>query len=377
MNLPQSLQTQRSVAAYFFLVITRHNKNPVATISSGNDIQSQRYPDATRIQSQHFENQNDVVTINSNDIVTCHQLVLPLSKRNQQLVALLFQRLILFKTISYREFLFISQNDVALIAQLEPISTYSSRLVRVYYQNDDVAPTSSTTSRYLNNQQVIGAAGRVRLPAVSLISNLLDLRCVCRVFNRLLPESSGFLAGLVVAQYKETQVLQLFGGSTQLAVPQEESYVNSREHEFVNLVQGTMSVREYARKFSSLLSYVPHVSGRERAKTNKFLEVLNEDLYFLVLASSPASYADAVNKAMDIEEGRIVGLGFGHKWFKQPQQPSQQSGRHRLRLRGQQFKKKSGSSSSGLSSVRTRNLLRSSGNQAGLSGAPAGRSPFP
>ncbi|KZV38076.1 hypothetical protein F511_16096 [Dorcoceras hygrometricum] len=44
--------------------------------------------------------------------------------------------------------------------------------------------------------------GRVRLPAVSLISNLLDLRCVCRVFNRLLPESSGFLAGLVVAQYK-------------------------------------------------------------------------------------------------------------------------------------------------------------------------------
>ncbi|KZV37471.1 hypothetical protein F511_44382 [Dorcoceras hygrometricum] len=50
--------------------------------------------------------------------------------------------------------------------------------------------------------KVYGAAGRVRLPAVSLIINLLDLRCVCRVFNRLLPESSGFLAGLVVAQYK-------------------------------------------------------------------------------------------------------------------------------------------------------------------------------
>ncbi|KZV54082.1 hypothetical protein F511_38544 [Dorcoceras hygrometricum] len=49
---------------------------------------------------------------------------------------------------------------------------------------------------------VYWAAGRVRLPTVSLISNLLDLRCVCRVFNRLLPESSGFLAGLVVAQYK-------------------------------------------------------------------------------------------------------------------------------------------------------------------------------
>ncbi|KZV18767.1 hypothetical protein F511_23337 [Dorcoceras hygrometricum] len=36
---------------------------------------------------------------------------------------------------------------------------------------------------------------------------------------RLLPESSGFLAGLVVAQYKETQVLQLVVVSTQLVVP--------------------------------------------------------------------------------------------------------------------------------------------------------------
>ncbi|KZV45844.1 hypothetical protein F511_32525 [Dorcoceras hygrometricum] len=65
----------------------------------------------------------------------------------------------------------------------------------------------------------------------------------------------------------------------------------------------TMSVREYARRFSSLLDYVPHVSGRQRAKRNRFLEGLNEDLYSLVLASSPTSYADAVDKAMDIEEG--------------------------------------------------------------------------
>ncbi|KZV13892.1 hypothetical protein F511_44864 [Dorcoceras hygrometricum] len=64
-----------------------------------------------------------------------------------------------------------------------------------------------------------------------------------------------------------------------------------------------MSVGEYARRFSSLLAYVPHVSGRERAKRNLFLEGLNEDLYSLVLASSPTSYAGAVDKAMDIEEG--------------------------------------------------------------------------
>ncbi|KZV29674.1 hypothetical protein F511_08385, partial [Dorcoceras hygrometricum] len=72
-----------------------------------------------------------------------------------------------------------------------------------------------------------------------------------------------------------------------------ESYVNAREHEFDNLVQGTMSMGEYARRFSSLLTYVPHVSGREMEKRNLFLEGLNEDLYSLVLVSSPTSYADA------------------------------------------------------------------------------------
>ncbi|KZV23138.1 hypothetical protein F511_24972 [Dorcoceras hygrometricum] len=41
------------------------------------------------------------------------------------------------------------------------------------------------------------------------------------VVSLLLPESSGFLAVLIVAQYKETQVLQLVVVLTQLVVPQE------------------------------------------------------------------------------------------------------------------------------------------------------------
>ncbi|KZV40372.1 hypothetical protein F511_01694 [Dorcoceras hygrometricum] len=64
-----------------------------------------------------------------------------------------------------------------------------------------------------------------------------------------------------------------------------------------------MSVGEYARRFSSLLAYVPHVAGREKAKRNKFTEGLNEELYLFVLAVSPASYAEAVDRAIDIEEG--------------------------------------------------------------------------
>ncbi|KZV47823.1 hypothetical protein F511_34193 [Dorcoceras hygrometricum] len=129
-----------------------------------------------------------------------------------------------------------------------------------------------------------------------------------------------------------------------------------------------MSVGEYDRRFSSLLAYVPHVSGRERAKRNHFLEGLNEDLYSLVLASSPTSYAGTVDKAMDIEEGlrnrrsrvqpqavqgsrpNVPGAQppqFPQSSQQQPQQSAQQSGCHRFRPCGHQFKKKQGSSSSG------------------------------
>ncbi|KZV46193.1 hypothetical protein F511_27311 [Dorcoceras hygrometricum] len=62
-------------------------------------------------------------------------------------------------------------------------------------------------------------------------------------------------------------------------------------------------MREYARKFSALLAYVPHVAGQERAKSTRFVEGLNEELYQNVLTSKPKSYAEAVDTAIHIEEG--------------------------------------------------------------------------
>ncbi|KZV46281.1 hypothetical protein F511_19606 [Dorcoceras hygrometricum] len=82
----------------------------------------------------------------------------------------------------------------------------------------------------------------------------------------------------------------------------------------------------------------------DRAKRNKFLEGLNEDLYSLVLEDSPTSYADTVNKAMGIEEG-LPNLFVVIPATQQ--QAAQQSGHQRFRPRGHKFKKKSGSSSSG------------------------------
>ncbi|KZV22194.1 hypothetical protein F511_23488 [Dorcoceras hygrometricum] len=63
-----------------------------------------------------------------------------------------------------------------------------------------------------------------------------------------------------------------------------ESYYNSREREFDNLKQGNMKVAEYARQFSSLLMYVPHVANQERTKRNKFLKGLRPDLFRMVLS---------------------------------------------------------------------------------------------
>ncbi|KZV55989.1 hypothetical protein F511_12047 [Dorcoceras hygrometricum] len=147
-----------------------------------------------------------------------------------------------------------------------------------------------------------------------------------------------------------------------------DSYVAAREREFEILEQGSLTVREYARKFSVLLAYVPHVAGRERAKSTRFVESLNGELYQSVLTSKPKSYAEAVDTAIHIEEGmrsrsacraqvaqavqggRPAGQGAQSSKSSQsahfPQQ-QQQFGRQRFRPHGQQFKKKSGSGSSG------------------------------
>ncbi|KZV37522.1 hypothetical protein F511_09689 [Dorcoceras hygrometricum] len=81
-----------------------------------------------------------------------------------------------------------------------------------------------------------------------------------------------------------------------------EPFYNNHEWEFDNLKQGSLRVTEYARQFSSLLSYVPHVANQERTERNKFLRGLRPELFRMVLAGSPATYAEAVDRAVDIEE---------------------------------------------------------------------------
>ncbi|KZV16238.1 hypothetical protein F511_26255 [Dorcoceras hygrometricum] len=100
-----------------------------------------------------------------------------------------------------------------------------------------------------------------------------------------------------------------------------ESYYNNREREFDNLKQGNLRVAEYARQFSSLFSYVPHVSNQERTKRNKFLRGLRPELFRMVLAGSPATYAEAVDRAVDIEEGLLEAQTRVHPTAERTFQP--------------------------------------------------------
>ncbi|KZV24828.1 hypothetical protein F511_13106 [Dorcoceras hygrometricum] len=85
----------------------------------------------------------------------------------------------------------------------------------------------------------------------------------------------------------------------------------------------------------------------------------------MVLSGSPATYIDAVNRAVDIEESLSeveapIQPTTGHTYqpvqdasqsFYSPQGSQQQTIRQRIRPRGKQFKKKANSSSSGSASL--------------------------
>ncbi|KZV13709.1 hypothetical protein F511_45125 [Dorcoceras hygrometricum] len=47
---------------------------------------------------------------------------------------------------------------------------------------------------------------------------------------------------------------------------------------------------------------MPHVANQERTKRNKFLKGLRPDLYRMELSGSLATFMEAVNNAVDIEE---------------------------------------------------------------------------
>ncbi|XP_073284438.1 uncharacterized protein [Primulina huaijiensis] len=136
-----------------------------------------------------------------------------------------------------------------------------------------------------------------------------------------------------------------------------------------------MTVVEYASQFSALLAYVPHVARSDRNKLSHFMQGLNRTICTLVVAGAPVNYADAVEKAKNVEAslllaepqsvqpyfprsfGGNVPMPVGAPLYRpllpyQPSQSYQQPKQQHFKAKGKQFKKQTRSSSSSSGSQR-------------------------
>ncbi|XP_041027012.1 uncharacterized protein LOC121267232 [Juglans microcarpa x Juglans regia] len=76
----------------------------------------------------------------------------------------------------------------------------------------------------------------------------------------------------------------------------------ARAREFTNLVQGTLTVRQYAAKFAELSRFAPYLIPDEEKKTQRFEEGLNHRIYERVMVLQIQNFSDLVHKAMLVEQ---------------------------------------------------------------------------
>ncbi|XP_040999292.1 uncharacterized protein LOC121245045 [Juglans microcarpa x Juglans regia] len=76
----------------------------------------------------------------------------------------------------------------------------------------------------------------------------------------------------------------------------------ARAREFTNLVQGTMTVRQYAAKFAELSRFASFFIPDEEKKTRRFEEGLNHRIYERVMVLQIQNFSDLVPKAMLVEQ---------------------------------------------------------------------------
>ncbi|XP_073024474.1 uncharacterized protein [Primulina eburnea] len=81
---------------------------------------------------------------------------------------------------------------------------------------------------------------------------------------------------------------------------------DSKVTEFFELKQGTMTVAEYAKKFSTLICYAPWVARNMQEKMHCFLMGLKPQIYDRVVANRSNTYAELLDRAKLAESGLAV-----------------------------------------------------------------------
>lgn len=80
-----------------------------------------------------------------------------------------------------------------------------------------------------------------------------------------------------------------------------DSVKNDKAVEFANLVQGTMSVHQYAAKFIELARFAAYLIPDEEKKCRKFEQGLNEKIFERVVGFQLKNFTEMVNKAIIFE----------------------------------------------------------------------------
>ncbi|KAL0554285.1 hypothetical protein IC582_008203 [Cucumis melo] len=75
---------------------------------------------------------------------------------------------------------------------------------------------------------------------------------------------------------------------------------DAKRQEFRNLELGDITVEQYDAEFDMLSRFAPEMIGTEAARANKFVRGLRLDIQDLVRAFRPATHANALRLAMDL-----------------------------------------------------------------------------
>ncbi|XP_030950154.1 uncharacterized protein LOC115974078 [Quercus lobata] len=77
---------------------------------------------------------------------------------------------------------------------------------------------------------------------------------------------------------------------------------DQKAREFFDLVQGTMTVEEYAAKFVKLSRFAPYLIPNEPKKICKFQKGLNDRIHPLIIASGVGTFIETMKRAISLEE---------------------------------------------------------------------------
>uniref|UniRef100_A0A2N9GE10 RNA-directed DNA polymerase n=1 Tax=Fagus sylvatica TaxID=28930 RepID=A0A2N9GE10_FAGSY len=114
-----------------------------------------------------------------------------------------------------------------------------------------------------------------------------------------------------------------------------------KKREFSDLIQGSMTVEEYAAKFIDLSRFAPHLIPDEHEKVMKFQKGLNDKIRPHILAAGVNTLSETVKRAMRLEEDFKYSHGSDESGKKQ-----WSSGSHHGKGQGQKYVPPRGSGSS-------------------------------